>query len=112
MEREIVYQRCNRCINTIADEIYMIIYTTELAIGIFLLLLGIGFVTLLERYILGYSISRVSPNKVGIGGLIQSIIDGLTSRNIKMVSGYNVELRSIGVVLLFISEYGILIILS
>lgn len=40
-------------------------------------LLGIAFYTLLERKLLGYSQSRVGPNKVSISGIPQPLADAL-----------------------------------
>lgn len=40
-------------------------------------LLRVGFVTLFERKILGFSQNRLGPNKVRVGGFLQPIFDGL-----------------------------------
>ncbi len=55
----------------------LIIKFIEIFIMIVLIIVGIGFITLIERNIIGYSQFRKGPNKIGICGLIQSIIDGI-----------------------------------
>lgn len=54
-----------------------IIFTLELLFFIIILIAGIGFITLFERKILGYTQYRISPNKNILLGLIQPVLDGL-----------------------------------
>lgn len=42
-----------------------------------LVLVGVAFVTLLERKLLGYLQDRKGPNKVGVAGIIQPMRDAL-----------------------------------
>ena len=55
----------------------MILYIVEIFVSVFVLIIGIGFITLLERNYIGYSQTRKRPNKIGIHGIFQSIIDGI-----------------------------------
>lgn len=41
------------------------------------MLVGVAFVTLLERKLLGYLQDRKGPNKVGVSGVIQPLRDAL-----------------------------------
>ena len=41
------------------------------------ILIGVGFLTLLERKFIGYSQNRKGPNKIGIYGLLQPLSDGI-----------------------------------
>nr|AYQ19083.1 NADH dehydrogenase subunit 1 [Agrilinae sp. 5 ACP-2013] len=50
---------------------------TSMLIFIISILLGVGFLTLLERKVLGYIQLRKGPNKVGYTGIFQPFSDGL-----------------------------------
>lgn len=55
----------------------MILFSIIIFIRILLLLIGVAFITLLERLILALSQFRKGPNKTGLGGVIQPLIDGV-----------------------------------
>nr|UPL65337.1 NADH dehydrogenase subunit 1 [Pachyphlegyas modiglianii] len=55
----------------------MVIYLLNFLVVFIFILLAVGFVTLLERKVLGYTQSRKGPNKVGILGLMQPFSDGM-----------------------------------
>lgn len=83
----------------------IILYYILFKIIIFLLiLLSVGFLTLIERKLLGLSQNRLSVNKLSIVGLLQPIIDGLKllikqlSINIKGIK----SLIFIGPILIFV----------
>ncbi len=59
------------------DEFKIFIFFFSLVLKIVLILLGIAFVTLFERKILGFSQNRVGPNKLLFKGVLQPVIDGL-----------------------------------
>nr|AYU71319.1 NADH dehydrogenase subunit 1 [Agrilinae sp. 1 ACP-2013] len=54
-----------------------LMFSISLVLLIICVLLGVGFLTLLERKVLGYIQIRKGPNKVGIMGLPQPLGDGL-----------------------------------
>nr|YP_009735113.1 NADH dehydrogenase subunit 1 [Acropyga fuhrmanni]QBG38601.1 NADH dehydrogenase subunit 1 [Acropyga fuhrmanni] len=55
----------------------MVLNIVNLLILLIILLMGIAFLTLLERKILGYIQMRKGPNKVGFSGLIQPFSDAI-----------------------------------
>ena len=54
----------------------MILWLLQSIIVVVFILLRIAFFTLLERKFLSYSQTRVGPNKVIIGGVLQPVLDG------------------------------------
>ena len=59
-------------------EVFLIFVIFVLVLMIVLFVVqGIAFVTLCERHLLGGSHQRIGPNKVGWGGLVQAIFDGV-----------------------------------
>lgn len=55
----------------------MIINYFSFRVLIIFLLVGVGFLTLLERKFLGYIQYRKGPNKLGMGGVIQPFRDAI-----------------------------------
>jgi len=56
---------------------YIVLNFIRLIILIILVLVGVAFLTLLERKILGYVQLRKGPNKVGFLGIIQPFRDAI-----------------------------------
>nr|WEY05594.1 NADH dehydrogenase subunit 1 [Lepisiota frauenfeldi] len=71
----------------------MLLNITNLLMLLIILLIGIAFLTLLERKILGYIQMRKGPNKVGLIGLLQPFSDAIKLLNKEMFyiykSNYN-----------------------
>nr|YP_009735179.1 NADH dehydrogenase subunit 1 [Acropyga panamensis]QBG38666.1 NADH dehydrogenase subunit 1 [Acropyga panamensis] len=60
---------------------YILLNFLNLLILLMILLMGIAFLTLLERKILGYVQMRKGPNKVGTGGIFQPFSDAIKLLN-------------------------------
>ncbi|KAF5296858.1 hypothetical protein FQA39_LY12376 [Lamprigera yunnana] len=80
-----------------------------LRISVFILILsvliGVAFLTLLERKILGYIQMRKGPNKVGFLAETSRTPFDFAEGESELVSRFNVEYRAGGFLLIFISEY-------
>jgi len=63
--------------STILDITIYLIPLIETLITVIILLLGVAFLTLAERKVMGSMQRRVGPNKVGVYGLLQPIADGV-----------------------------------
>ena len=63
--------------STILDITIYLIPLIETFITVIILLLGVAFLTLAERKVMGSMQRRVGPNKVGIYGILQPIADGV-----------------------------------
>jgi len=63
--------------STILDITIYLIPLIETFITVIILLLGVAFLTLAERKVMGNMQRRVGPNKVGIYGILQPIADGV-----------------------------------
>lgn len=52
------------------------LWLLQVILRVVVILLTIAFFTLLERKFLSYSQTRVGPNKVTLGGILQPVLDG------------------------------------
>src|SRR5690606_12964277 len=64
-------------VGQLSDTAYLISSLVKILVGFTVVLVTVAMLTLLERKIAGWMQDRPGPNRVGPGGLLQPIADGL-----------------------------------
>ena len=57
--------------------LYILLTLGKILLIVVPLLLGVAYFTYFERKVIGYMQDRIGPNRVGFGGLLQPIADGV-----------------------------------